>query len=225
MVRVLFFPLFVSIFSFAQENRTLSFLPKFRGEKIQLEKKIVVAPNDWIEISTLRFYISDLTFYTDRKIWKDPNKFHLIDLEDSISLLIHDIPEKIDSLSFAIGIDSLTNVSGILEGPLDPIHGMYWAWNSGYINFKIEGKSTLTQTANNQFEYHIGGYLQPFQTWQYKKITLDNFSKKITIDLELDTFLNDYNLSLNHTVMIPGKTASNLSLILPSLFTVSSDEK
>ena len=154
MVRILFFYLLISTFSFAQENRTLSFLPKFGGEKIQLEKQIVISPIDWIQITTLRFYISDLTIYSDGKVWNDPNKFHLIDLEDSISLIVHGIPEKVDSLSFEIGIDSLTNVSGILEGPLDPINGMYWAWNSGYINFKLEGKSSRPKTANQQFEYH-----------------------------------------------------------------------
>jgi hypothetical protein len=225
MVRILFFYLLISTFSFAQENRTLSFLPKFGGEKIQLEKQLVISPNDWIQITTLRFYISDLTIYSDGKVWNDPNKFHLIDLEDSISLLVHGIPEKVDSLSFEIGIDSLTNVSGILEGPLDPINGMYWAWNSGYINFKLEGKSSRTKTANQQFEYHIGGYLPPFQTLHNKKIAQESFPDKIIIALELDSFLNEFNLSLIHTVMIPGKKARDISQILPSLFTVSSDEK
>ena len=57
---------------------------------------------------------------------------------------------------FQIGIDSLTNVSGDLDGDLDPALGMYWAWNSGYINMKLEGKSSSCKSVKKEFQFHIG---------------------------------------------------------------------
>jgi len=71
-----------------------------------------------------------------------------------------------------IGTDSITNVSGALDGDLDPIKGMYWAWNSGCINFKLEGTRVISGK-KTPFEYHIGGYNGPQATAMKKSIKID----------------------------------------------------
>ncbi|MEJ2884758.1 MbnP family protein [Pedobacter sp. GR22-6] len=96
------------------------------------------------------------------------------------------------SLSFIVGVDSLRSTMPIDKrtGVLDPAAGggmegagMYWGWNSGYIFFKLEGKSDVVSndangdpTGNKQFKYHIGffgGYSAP---------TLNNI-KVVNVDL------------------------------------------
>jgi hypothetical protein len=54
--------------------------------------------------------------------------------------------KSISKITFSAGIDSLTSTAGIQKGVIDPINGMYWAWQSGYVNFKIEGKSSSCPT-------------------------------------------------------------------------------
>ena len=56
-----------------------------------------------------------------------------------------------------LGVDSVLNYNGVHEGALDPINGMYWTWQTGYINCKLEG-NIICDSSRKSFEYHIGGY-------------------------------------------------------------------
>lgn len=173
-------------------------------------------------IETLRFYITNIELYgSNGTHFQEENSVHLIDLEDPDSWTINYPSAKfnvqLDSISFTIGTDSLTNVSGILDGDLDPIKGMYWAWNSGYINFKVEGKNRETKTA---FEYHLGGYLPPFQTARVCTFPIENVGEIIVIKLYLRRFLDQINMNERKEVMIPGPEAVELSEKLSNCFSV-----
>jgi hypothetical protein len=51
--------------------------------------------------------------------------------------------------------------------------GMYWAWNSGYIFLKFEGKSpVIPDSLSNNFYYHIGGF------GGFKSATINNIRTK-----------------------------------------------
>ncbi len=58
-------------------------------------------------------------------------------------------------------MDSARNCSGIQSGALDPVNGMFWTWNTGYIFFKLEGRAAASHSTGNTIEYHIGGYKAP----------------------------------------------------------------
>ena len=90
--------------------------------------------------------------------------YYLVDEEepDSKKILMTNIPAgEYTGIDFIIGVDSLHNCSGAQSGALDPVNGMFWAWNTGYIFLKLEGKSSVSKSPGNIFEYHIGGYKQP----------------------------------------------------------------
>lgn len=78
------------------------------------------------------------------------------------------IPEGLgyDAFRFNPGIDSLENVSGAFGGDLDPTKGMYWAWHSGDINFKLEGHSAGCGSRDNAFQLRLGGYQAPHASLQ-----------------------------------------------------------
>ena len=126
--------------------------------------------NDSIKIETLKFYISDFELLENKKIiYSDKKRYHLLDFENENSMNI--LTSKItignyNVAKFMLGIDSATNVSGAMGGDLDPTKGMYWTWQSGYINIKLEGKSKVCRTRNHEFQFHIGGYLPPHKTIQ-----------------------------------------------------------
>ena len=131
-------------------------------------------------ISKFRYYISNIKLKRRDGTEYISNEYYLIDVEDKESQQIV-IPEKGDysSISFTIGVDSLNNCSGLQKGVLDPINGMFWAWNTGYIFLKLEGKSPCSKSPSNIFEYHIGGYKQP-----------NNCIRQITLNLTENSIQN-----------------------------------
>lgn len=154
--------------------------------------------NEHYQIGDSLLTITALKFYLTLKDEKGQAQVKLIDWSDRNT---HQITVLAQTTVF-LGTDSLTNVSGILEGDLDPIHGMYWSWNSGYINFKLEGY--WSNEPQQKFEYHIGGYRSPFST--FRKIgSLDASTTQLLIDLTpLFVDINENNLT---SIMTPGKNA------------------
>lgn len=173
------------------------------------------------EISTLRFYVSNIQLKSTDGYWySDQVDAHLIDMKvpNSWTIPLADCPKNmdVDSVAFLLGTDSLMNVSGILDGDLDPIKGMYWSWNSGYINVKVEGKERATNTA---FEYHLGGYLPPFST--ARKIRLKtSTSNSLRISVDVSRFLKSARIEEKSEVLIPGPEASELSSHFSTCFSV-----
>ena len=121
-------------------------------------------------ISALRFYISNVRIEHERKIvWSAEQEHYLIDFNQD-HLQSNNISGQEGSdlkegvLKFVLGVDDNTSAQGIGEGPLDPIRGMYWTWQSGYINFKLEGVSNQCRTRKNEFQLHLGGFQKPYRT-------------------------------------------------------------
>jgi hypothetical protein len=143
--------------------------------------------------------------------------------EDSMSLrVVFGKNIKPSKLSLLLGTDSLSNVSAFFEGPLDPIHGMYWAWNSGFINFKLEGTQKNLATLGQGFEYHIGGYLPHQKTAQYIELEIppDNENESVKVGIKMDKLLNTWDVKSHPTIMLPGPQAVRFAEQLPALFFV-----
>lgn len=176
---------------------------------------------DSIQITTCKFYISNLTYYYKNSIaYKNPSLIRLIDLsEDSTANITSQIPSNLlyDKLSFDVGIDSTINKLGVQEGELDPTKGMYWSWQSGYINFKLEGTSPKCNTRKNRFQFHIGGFL-PNQ-YAIQTININNPIKLNTIiDVNIINFIHKLDLLTEPSVMIPGKRAVTISNYFQDVF-------
>ena len=86
-------------------------------------------------------------------------------------------------------------------------------------NFKIEGKSNKSPSRYKQFQYHLGGYLQPNNTLQtFRCIT--NGKSEFTYTFEVDEFLNGLDLSAMYQIMSPSNNSVLLSKKLAQLFKV-----
>jgi hypothetical protein len=200
--------------------------PWFQGHALSLEEENSAEHTGSLHIKTLRFYLSNFSLMkSGEQVWKEQNSYHLVDASEKSSMDISlDIPVGIDfdSIEFQLGIDSLTHVSGAMGGDLDPTNGMYWAWNSGYIHFKLEGTSPECPTRKHAFQFHLGGYLPPFAAVQTIRLMAEN-GGKLNINLNLSAFIDTLDLSREHTIMSPGEKAQQLSRIAATLFYV--DEK
>lgn len=217
--------LFCCFPSCAQSNDSLRihFKVNFDRFPLELHKTYITSNKDTVTITAFKCYISDLEIhYADRTVFKEKNSHHLLDSENPNSLQIpltkaNDKP--ISKVIFTIGIDSITNTSGALDGDLDPTKGMYWAWQSGYINMKLEGQSPTCQTRKNQFQFHLGGYLQPYYAMRKKVININgNKNGNVNIAIDVAVFLGEVNLAQTHSIMIPGKTAMDLADISTKMF-------
>ncbi len=194
--------------------------------------------NNWEE----PFTVSVFKFYTGLYELRDNNgnahitkgeAYFLADAAVASSLEINTTvtPGHYTQLKFILGVDSARNVSGIQSGALDPIHGMFWTWNSGYIYAKMEGNSTVSTAINKMIEYHIGGFRWPYSA--INEIVLDlgesvMVEKDQHLNIELDAdiqqwFQGEYPLQISETPVCttPGERAHKISRNYKNMFSVT----
>lgn len=210
-----------SYFMAQEENASIQFNLNYNGEAIELGNNYAVNGKDSLQVDILRFYISDVKLLQDDKVvYEVKQKHFLIDAEDSGS---QNIPfatkTAFNQVQFCFGLDSLTNVSGAYGGALDPSNGMYWTWQSGYINFKLEGTSSICETRNNAFQYHLGGYMPPYKTMQTVLLPVVN-KDVLSVSLDVAKLFHQIELSNVHSVMSPNEIAVELSGIVAKMFSV-----
>ena len=194
-------------------------------QMLQLDSGFVFNQKDSMVIHSLRYYISDIKlFQNNLEVYSEINGYHLIDLSDPSSLyielkLIKGI--QYDEISFNLGIDSATNTAGALGGALDPSKGMYWSWQSGYINLKLEGKSNVSPQFGHQFQYHLGGYLYPNLAIQNIRLkTNRKLGSELNIAFDLEQWLLQLPFNVQQHIMSPSKNAVQISIAAAKAFKV-----
>lgn len=177
-----------------------------------------------IILHTLKFYISNCKLSRDDKtVYAENNSYHLIDFSNEKALNFNlEIPlnSLFDGITFDLGIDSTTSVSGAFGGDLDPVNGMYWTWQSGYINFKLEGKYLNPDGHQQELEFHLGGYQYPYNNLQSINLKLVT-NESLVIKLDLAQFLNGINVEETNHIMSPGAAAQKLSGELAKCFRIN----
>lgn len=228
MKKTLLFLVCVSVIStlLGQIEKVSSFriVPTFEGEAVNLDQAYAFE-GDSVVITKLRFYISAVSLWLEgEEVWAEKKSFHLLDLADPESFRFSTKQDVLfDELRFQLGIDSATNVSGAMGGDLDPTKGMYWSWNTGYVNFKLEGKSALAGSPNHAFIYHLGGYLPPYPSVQWVQLPCNPAQEQL-IQFELSTFLQAVDLGDQPHLMSPSEQVAKLSAVAASLFKIIGDE-
>lgn len=225
------FILVVLIFSFnlgAQNNSGLSLHfvhPIGNQHLLQLDSGFVFKQKDTLVIHSLRYYISDIKLFQNKvEVYAETNGYHLIDLSDPSSLnielkLLKNTPY--DEISFNLGIDSATNTAGALGGALDPSKGMYWSWQSGYINLKLEGSSNVCPQFGHTFQYHLGGYLYPNLAMQNIRLKTNRKQGAVlNIAFDLEQWLLQLPLGVQQHMMSPSKHAVQISKSAAQAFKV-----
>lgn len=207
---------FLFLNSAFSQTTYLKFDVLFEDESLELNKNYT---SDSIQFTKLQFYISNLTFLKDSiEVQSFDSIFYLVDMTKNNELNLN-LDYDFTHLSFDLGIDSLTNVSGAFGDNLNPIHGMYWTWQSGYINFKIEGSSPVCKTRKNQFQFHLGGYQFPFNCIQSVKLEAHS-NKDIVVLLNLEKWMNEIDLATIPYLMSPSELSVRLSTTLSNSFII-----
>lgn len=185
---------------------TIKLIPVWNQQLLNIDSIYTNSEYDFYKITQLKFYISSIELLNNNStVWKEKKSFHLIDFENNTSTKINlSIKKNINfnQIKFNIGIDSLTNISGAFGGHLDPTNGMYWTWQNGYINLKLEGNYTTKNEAQKDFQLHIGGYSGEFNSMAQ---VILNIPKQYTLNLNLDIqkVVSYIQLNKYHHIMSP----------------------
>jgi len=196
---------------------------QFGSQTLYLDSAYVTPLGDTLHITGLKFYVSSWQLH-NAKGWHKVGEAHLVDIEEerSTHFNITQVPSgSYDSIRLVIGVDSLYSTNGAHSGDLDPMKGMYWAWNTGYIMAKMEGKSNVCNTLHHAFEYHIGGYMHPnnaARTVQFPLLDLIVGGKSGVMqpNLQMDVnaaqwFANGVDIKQTNSILIPGAAAMKMA--------------
>lgn len=153
------------------------------------------AHGDSFTVTRYAYYLSNFEFVDENnKSYKAPETYFLIDEGDdaSKSFSIADIPAgKYTKVRMLLGVDSAKNMGGAQTGVLDPLVGMYWDWNTGYIMAKFEGFSPQSGAPTNLLSFHLGGFGGPYSVLKTVEFDLPQAmvvekGKTPTVKLESD---------------------------------------
>jgi hypothetical protein len=205
----------------AQVYKCFKIVPKFKADTLYLNRAYSLG-EDTLIITNFKFYISNLQYFkNDTLVSSSVKKAYLIDIKNDQTLEISENNLcNFDKIKFKVGIDSLTNVSGVFDGDLDPVNGMYWTWQSGYINFKLEGIATNCNARNNKFYWHIGGYLEPFYAIRDVTLVCDS-NRPFDLIIQLDELIQEIDISKIYYVMSPSEKAIKIADVFPKIFKIA----
>lgn len=167
---------------------SIDFDNRWGDHNLVLGQEETTASGEKATISTLKYYISNIVLTNeDGSKYTVPQDESYFLVDESVTggteVELENIPAgNYTAVTFMLGVDSLRNTMDVGQrlGALDVAgvaSDMYWAWNSGYIFYKIEGTSPSSTEAGNNFWYHIGGF------GGMNSPTFNNL-KTVTIDAE-----------------------------------------
>jgi hypothetical protein len=184
-----------------------------------LPQPISLQDNGTVLLKTFRFYIHDIRCKEKgREVWSSSNTHYLFDSEISPTLDIltdAQLLSAVDEISFVIGVDSTLQSSGAQGGALDPIQGMYWTWQSGYIHWKLEGEYAQ-DTISEVLTWHVGGYRSPNNTLRTCRYTGISGSNQIQFTLDVSRIIREAHANVPASVMSPSAHAMKLADIFQS---------
>ncbi len=178
--------------------------------------------NDSIQLTKLKFYLTNFRLLATVPLLPNEDKNLLIDgFQKNKFKLNFTVPKNIKDMLLVcdLGVDKKHNTSGANSGDLDPVNGMFWSWQSGYINFKIEGVSPSCKTRKNKFQFHIGGYQRPNQTKRSLSFKLGNGEvHNLVISVELSKFFDALELGTVNQLTTAGAKASQMANRIQKIF-------
>lgn len=218
-----------------QGNIQISFKNVVNGAPLALNTGSYTNANgETFTVTTFKYYISNISLVKlDNSTLRIPDTYFLVDESAAASKTISFRAPvgEYRGISFKIGVDSTRNVSGAQTGALDPVNGMFWSWNSGYIMAKMEGTSPASTAPAQALTFHIGGFKGNFNAVQdvnlVSPISLTvSLQRKPQLTLTADLYnwftgVNLVKFSENATIHVPGEPAWKIATNYRSMFRIT----
>jgi hypothetical protein len=182
---------------------------------------------DTFNITVFKYYLSNISFTnSENKVVAGKNCFLVSEDSAASKKIALNLPAgHYKRISFMIGVDSLLNCTGAKDGALDPIYGMFWTWNTGYIMAKLEGTSPSSKLPGRTIQFHIGGYRAPHITQRIVTLPISMVIQPGTtprIILTGDAYTWFTNISFRQLAgfMTPGTAADRIADNYQHMFSV-----
>lgn len=189
-------------------------------------------------IRKLKYYISHFAITTGNGKTKTWDECRLIDENaGETGFQLTAAAGRYEKIGFLLGVDSARNCSGAQDGALDPMNGMFWTWNSGYIMFKLEGYSTASTADLQRIEHHIGGYkgadnvatyINPGMKQAQALVIEPGVTTELVLEMNLDNYWHgnsDIRIAELPMCMVTGEPALKVARNFSGLFTVKEIRK
>lgn len=214
-----------------ERNLRLVFHHQLGKEQLETGKTVRNILGDSISIEKFKYYISNISLTNAAgKLVKLPAQYFLVDENETASKTISlSIPNiQISRIGFLLGVDSIRNVSGIQTGALDPMKGMFWTWNSGYIMAKLEGTAEALLTPGHRFTFHVGGFRMGMNTARYIELSLPSTNSSVQ-EIHITADINQWFKSASEIKIAetpvchsPGALAMKLADNYQTMFSIHS---
>lgn len=133
-----------------------------QGKIEQVKEPIELIQNRTIEIEMLRYFISNMKFYTNEEDFQEPKENLFIVKQDRANenKFSIELPAgNYSKMTLYAGLDSATNAQNPLdfqrEHPLSAFHNMHWSWSMQY-RFVLMEFRVLHTTPTIPCSYHPG---------------------------------------------------------------------
>ncbi|MCP4520896.1 MAG: hypothetical protein GY827_04255 [Cytophagales bacterium] len=195
--KTLFFILCViNVHCFAQSNDADS-----------LSLKIENTPQN-IQIDQLKAYLGKFTLNYENNESIQLQEYKLVDWKNQTTLHLNKLSlQNLKFISFLVGVDSSQTLQGVMEGDLDPIKGMFWTWQTGYINFKFD----YYNEQETKKSFHIGGYRKMHNSVYRVTIDIPQGKKLKGLSFDVQAFLEFVKSKNITSIMSPGEKAVLIS--------------
>ena len=215
------------------KNSIYLHLRHYQNEKpLILNETAINSYGEKMVITNFQYYISNVQF--GNKITTTlPINYYLITAPTTGEVVIQ-VPcttKTPTQISFTLGVDSAANCSGAQTGALDPLHGMFWTWQTGYIMAKLEGTSPLSKAYKNAITYHIGGYMGQYATqrnvtlqYNASNVRKHRRAKHLTINVDISKWYNGVHplpITTHNYTMSIGKVATQYADNYAEMFSIA----
>lgn len=212
---------------------TLSFDHSVRNESLIFGTPYTNDIGEDYTVDRFKYYVHDIKLVNHKnEIIELSGDYFLVDHEDSASRNIKlMVPaDTFVSIIYTLGVDSARNVSGAQTGALDPTHGMFWTWSSGYVMAKLEGHSSVSTISGQAFTLHIGGYKSPYIAIrqiqlpiQESMVVVKDTSITIKLNADINTWfsrVHSISIAANPACHSPSKLANDIADNYEGMFSI-----
>jgi hypothetical protein len=212
---------------------TLSFEHSVRNDQLIFGQNYTNDLGEDYTVDRFKYYVHGIKFINKRNEVIDlSSDYFLVDHEDSASrnIKLTAPADTFSSIVYTLGVDSARNVSGAQTGALDPAHGMFWTWASGYVMAKLEGHSPVSTLSGQAFTLHIGGYKSPFITIRQIQLPIQenivvarDTSITIKVNADINTWfsrVHPISIAANPICHSPGQLANDIADNYEDMFSI-----